>query len=73
MFKVIFTRRGRNVRNAADVAAAQTERWERLFRPAMQEQGVFLPANQFETQFVCDQHTEEDVEETLAAYEAVLS
>ncbi|MDX1745158.1 MAG: glutamate-1-semialdehyde 2,1-aminomutase [Halobacteriales archaeon] len=72
MFKVIFTRSGREVKSAADVRAANNERWDRLFRPAMKEQGVLLPANQFESQFVCAAHTEEDIEKTLAAYEAVL-
>jgi glutamate-1-semialdehyde 2,1-aminomutase len=38
----------------------------------MREEGIFLTANQFESQFVSYAHTEEDVEETLAAYEATL-
>ncbi|MFC7132263.1 MULTISPECIES: glutamate-1-semialdehyde 2,1-aminomutase [Salinibaculum] len=59
-------------KTGADVKAAQTERWERLHWPAMKERGVFLTANQFESQFVCDAHTEADVEETLEAYKEVL-
>ncbi|MFB6300924.1 MAG: glutamate-1-semialdehyde 2,1-aminomutase [Halobacteriales archaeon] len=59
-------------KNSADVDAAETERWERLFWPAMRDQGVFLTANQFESQFVCAQHTEEDIEETLEAYKEAL-
>ena len=59
-------------KTGADVARAETDRWERLFWPAMREEGVFLTANQFESQFVSYAHTEEDVEETLAAYEAAL-
>ena len=55
-----------------DVKRAETERWERLFWPAMKEQGVFLTANQFESQFVCDAHTTEDIEETLEAYKTAL-
>jgi glutamate-1-semialdehyde 2,1-aminomutase len=35
-------------KSKADVNAAETERWERLFWPAMKEQGVFLTANQYE-------------------------
>jgi glutamate-1-semialdehyde 2,1-aminomutase len=31
-----------------------------------------LPANQFESQFVCAAHTEEDVERTLEAYKEAL-
>ncbi|MFC6837337.1 glutamate-1-semialdehyde 2,1-aminomutase [Halomarina ordinaria] len=57
-------------KTGADVGNAETERWERLFRPFMREQGVLLPANQFETQFVSYAHTEADIEETLDAYEA---
>jgi glutamate-1-semialdehyde 2,1-aminomutase len=38
----------------------------------MQEEGVLLPANQFESQFVSAAHTEEDIEETLEAYKEVL-
>ncbi|WP_336342786.1 glutamate-1-semialdehyde 2,1-aminomutase [Halalkalicoccus ordinarius] len=59
-------------KTGADVARAETDRWERLFWPAMREEGVFLTANQFESQFVSYAHTEEDIEETLAAYEATL-
>ena len=72
MFKVVFTREGRGVRNAADVRAAQRERWDRLFRPAMKAEGVLLTANQHEAQFVSAAHTEADVEATLDAYAAAL-
>ncbi|PSP89831.1 aspartate aminotransferase family protein [Halobacteriales archaeon QS_4_69_34] len=51
-----------------DVSRAATERWERLFRPAMKDRGVLLTANQFEAQFVSDAHTQADVEATLDAY-----
>ena len=59
-------------KNGADVADAETERWRRLFWPAMKEQGIFLSQNQFESQFVSYAHDEEDVEETLAAYREAL-
>ncbi|MFW6017537.1 MAG: glutamate-1-semialdehyde 2,1-aminomutase [Halapricum sp.] len=59
-------------KNGADVDRAETERWERLFWPAMKAQGIFLTPNQFESQFVSAAHTEEDVEETLEAYKRVL-
>jgi len=58
--------------DGADVRRADTERWERLFWPAMKEEGVFLTPNQFESQFVSDAHTEADIEETLEAYKTVL-
>ncbi|MES3162280.1 MAG: glutamate-1-semialdehyde 2,1-aminomutase [Halorubrum sp.] len=59
-------------KNGSDIQQAETERWERLFWPAMKEQGIFLTPNQFESQFVCDAHTEEDIEETLEAYKEAL-
>ena len=59
-------------KNKADVNAAETERWERLFWPAMKEEGVFLTANQYESQFISDAHTEEDIKETLEAYKEAL-
>lgn len=55
-------------KNGSDVQCAETDRWERLFWPAMKEQGIFLTANQFESQFVSYAHTETDIEETLEAY-----
>jgi len=59
-------------KNGADIKRADTERWERLFWPAMKDEGIFLTANQFESQFVSDAHTEEDIEETLEAYKRQL-
>ncbi|WP_302082200.1 glutamate-1-semialdehyde 2,1-aminomutase [Salinibaculum rarum] len=59
-------------KNGHDVTQAETERWVRLFRSQMQEEGVLLPANQFESQFVCAAHTEEDIEQTLEAYKEAL-
>lgn len=73
IFKVVFTREGAGEpRNAADVDRAATDRWERLFWPDMLDSGVFLTANQMESQFVSDAHTDEDVEETLEAYKDAL-
>lgn len=69
MFKVVFTRGG-TIESAADVENAETERWERLFRPAMLDEGIFLTANQLESQFISDAHTDEDVAETLEAYKS---
>jgi len=55
-----------------DVKQTETDRWERLFWQEMKESGVFLTANQFESQFICDAHTESDIETALEAYKAVL-
>ena len=59
-------------KTGADVAAAETNRWERVFWQEMKEQGVFLTANQYEAQFVSYAHTEEDIERTLDAYQDAL-
>jgi len=55
-----------------DVDDAAGDRWDRLFYRRMLEQGVFLTANQHESQFLSYAHTEADVEETLDAYRAAL-
>jgi glutamate-1-semialdehyde 2,1-aminomutase len=73
MFKVVFTREGAgSPTNGGDVKRAETERWERLFWPAMKEQGIFLTPNQFESQFLSAAHTEAHVEELLEAYKGAL-
>jgi glutamate-1-semialdehyde 2,1-aminomutase len=59
-------------KTGADVEAAARQCWDRLFRPAMRDRGIFLTANQNEAQFVCYWHTEEDIDETLDAYAEVL-
>ncbi len=59
-------------KNSADVQAAETDRWRRVFWGQMKEQGIFLSQNQFECQFVSYAHTEADVEETLEAYKEAL-
>ena len=59
-------------KHGMDVKQAETERWERLFWPAMKEQGIFLTPNQFESQFVCNAHTEADIEDALEAYKTAL-
>jgi glutamate-1-semialdehyde 2,1-aminomutase len=59
-------------KTGADVAAAETNRWERVFWQAMKDRGVFLTANQFEAQFVSYAHTEDDVQETIDAYQDAL-
>jgi len=73
MFKVIFTREGAGPpETGGDVKRAETERWERLFWPAMKEQGIFLTPNQFESQFLSAAHTEAHVEALLEAYAEAL-
>ncbi|PSQ42418.1 aspartate aminotransferase family protein [Halobacteriales archaeon SW_7_68_16] len=60
-------------KDGGDVTRAATGRWERLHWPAMRDRGVFLTANQYESQFVSYAHTEADIAETLAAYREVMA
>ncbi|WP_255151159.1 glutamate-1-semialdehyde 2,1-aminomutase [Halorarius halobius] len=55
-----------------DVSRMETDRYARLFRPAMREAGVLVSQNQYEANFVSYAHTEEDVERTLDAYRECL-
>ncbi|TKR25682.1 glutamate-1-semialdehyde 2,1-aminomutase [Natronomonas salsuginis] len=59
-------------KRGTDVRRAETDRYARLFRPAMREQGILVSQNQFEANFVAYGHTESDVEETLEAYKEAL-
>jgi glutamate-1-semialdehyde 2,1-aminomutase len=65
-------RHGACPKRGTDVRRAETDRYARLFRPAMREQGVLVSQNQFEANFVSHGHTEADVEETLEAYKNAL-
>lgn len=69
MFQVFFTRS--KLSNLADVLTSDTKRFTRLFEGLL-EQGVYVPASQFETNFLSMAHTEKDVQFTLAAYEEAL-
>ncbi|MDZ7746518.1 MAG: glutamate-1-semialdehyde 2,1-aminomutase [Halobacteriales archaeon] len=55
-------------KRGTDAAQMETDRYARLFRPAMRDAGVLVSQNQFEANFVSYAHTEEDVAETLDAY-----
>jgi glutamate-1-semialdehyde 2,1-aminomutase len=57
------------VTDYATAKQADTARFGRFFR-AMRERGVFLPPSQFEAMFVSLAHTEEDIDEIVAAAKA---
>jgi len=59
-------------KRGTDIRRAETDRYARLFRPAMRERGVLVSQNQFEANFVSYGHTEADVEKTLEAYKETL-
>ena len=67
MFKVFFSPGSAAVKNYADALGCDKAKYMRLFHK-MLSSGVFLPPSQFETNFVCFAHTDEDIERTLKAY-----
>lgn len=68
MFSIFFTQK--RVRNYDDAASANQEKFKSWFM-AMLERGIYLPPSQFETVFVSNAHSEEDIAKTLEAAESV--
>jgi glutamate-1-semialdehyde 2,1-aminomutase len=68
MFKVFF---GNRPHNYQEVLKCDKEGYMRFFF-RMLKSGIFLPPSQFETNFLCTAHTEEDLEKLLDAYKANL-
>ncbi|WP_406656798.1 glutamate-1-semialdehyde 2,1-aminomutase [Methanolobus sp. ZRKC2] len=68
MFKIFF---GDRPLNYQDVLKCDKEGYLNFFFK-MLDSGVFLPPSQFETNFLSTAHIDEDIEKTLAAYEANL-
>ena len=68
MFKVFF---GDKPRNYQEVLRCDKEGYLKFFF-RMLESGIFLPPSQFETNFLCTAHSEEDLDRLLAAYKANL-
>jgi glutamate-1-semialdehyde 2,1-aminomutase len=64
MFTWFFT--PRRVTSWEDAAACETPAFARYFR-SMLEAGIYLPPSQFEAVFLSAAHTEQDVEQTVAA------
>ena len=65
MFGLVFTDDG-PVRSYAQVAAADVERFKRFFHGMLAE-GVYMAPSAFEAGFVSIAHSDEDLEETIAA------
>jgi glutamate-1-semialdehyde 2,1-aminomutase len=59
-------------KRGTDVGRMETDRYARLFRPAMHDRGILVSQNQYEANFVSYGHTEADVERTLEAYRECL-
>ena len=69
MFGVFFTE-AESVSNFAQVSQCDVERFKRFYH-GMLEQGVYLAPSAYEAGFVSSAHTNEDIEKTLDAAEAV--
>jgi len=59
-------------KRGTDTDDAATDRYARIFRPRMLDEGVLVSQNQYECNFVSWGHTEADVERTLEAYRTCL-
>ncbi len=65
MFGMVFTDAG-PVRSYAQVAAADVDRFTRFFR-GMLDEGIYLAPSAFEAGFVSAAHSDDDLDETIAA------
>jgi len=71
MFGMVFTDAG-PVRSYAQVAAADVERFTKFFH-GMLEEGVYLAPSAFEAGFVSAAHSDDDLDETIAAASKVFA
>ena len=71
MFGLVFTDDG-PVRSYAQVAAADVERFRRFFHGMLAE-GVYLAPSAFEAGFVSAAHSDEDIDQTIAAARQVFA
>ena len=65
-------RRGHPNRNYDDARAANKALYAAYYH-AMRERGILLPPSQNEVMFLCTEHTDADIDETIAAIEASLA
>jgi len=71
MFGLVFTDDG-PVRSYAQVAAADVERFRRFFHGMLAE-GVYLAPSAFEAGFVSAAHSDDDIDQTIAAARQVFA
>jgi len=71
MFGVFFTD-AEKVTNFSEVSKCDVERFKKFYH-GMLEQGVYLAPSAYEAGFVSSAHTNEDIENTLNAAEAVFN
>jgi len=71
MFGLVFTDAG-PVRSYAQVAAADIERFKRFFH-GMLDRGIYMAPSAFEAGFVSIAHSDDDLDETIAAASKVFA
>jgi len=69
MFQLFLT--DKEVWNYEDAKTSDTKRFHQLFLK-MLEKGFYLPPSQFETNFLCTEHSDEEIDRTIEAYEESL-
>jgi glutamate-1-semialdehyde 2,1-aminomutase len=70
MFTLFF--KGSEVKNYEDARGCDLDRFSRYFQ-GMLEEGIYLPASQFEAVFISYAHSEEDLSKTLNAARKVMN
>lgn len=71
MMTLFFTKKAEPVKNFTDAAACDMDAFAKYFRNMLDE-GVYLPASQYEALFVSLAHTRADITKTLAAIDKSL-
>ena len=71
MFGMVFTDAG-PVRSYAQVAAANVDSFTKFFR-GMLDEGIYLAPSAFEAGFVSAAHSDDDLDETIAAASKVFA
>ena len=69
MWQIFFT--NRQVNNYSDVLTSDKEKFLKYQRMLMKK-GIFIPPSQFETCFISNQHTKEDINYTIESIHSVL-
>jgi len=69
MFQIFFT--NKPVVDSKTCKTSDTKKFQKMFRTLLKN-GIFIPPSQFETVFLSDSHTENDLDKTLNAYHKAL-
>ncbi len=67
MYQTFFTKE--TVKRYSDAKTSNITRFNELFNSLLYNNGIFIPPSQYETCFISNSHSEEDVEKTIEAYD----